>query len=299
MSPIAAWELVGKTPTPIYGHVGVKYKNRVMIMGGSEGLVLNQSVFGTRTGKNIEPVFTNPNMTLAAWPAACLFNERIITTSIRDCFSSENGLNWDHLTDRAPFGTGLGTFLYGHQMVSFGKERVQLVIIGGCNPQGGLTNTDKVWKSINGKEWTETTFKGARFSGRIFHRCLVYNNRLWVMGGTDDTGAYLSDVWYTEDLEHWVKMCDNAPWGPCAGFGCCVWDRRMWVIGGVCSENQRAVAKTGVWYSRNGMNWKRSFDLPVATYYTFAHELDNRIHIFGGATQGPIPTDSIYRMNLG
>jgi len=48
----------------------------------------------------------------------------------------------------------------------------------------------------DGSTWIETTASAA-FSGRNHHTSVVFDNKMWVMGGSNR--SYLNDVWRTSE----------------------------------------------------------------------------------------------------
>jgi hypothetical protein len=124
-------------------------------------------------------------------------------------------------------------------------------VIGGQNSTSYRNDT---WYSNDGAIWTQAT-GSAGFSPRYGHAVLVFNNRLWVIGGFD--GKYKNDVWSSEDGVNWQQVTASAGFSPRHLFSAVVYDNKMWVIGG---ENaQRPYTDTSdVWYSGDGVTWTRA-----------------------------------------
>ena len=61
-------------------------------------------------------------------------------------------------------------------------------------PGKGYAND--VWYSSDGINWYQAT-PNANFSKRQSHSSVVFNNKIWVIGGGDNTSFY-NDVWYSE-----------------------------------------------------------------------------------------------------
>jgi N-acetylneuraminic acid mutarotase len=70
-------------------------------------------------------------------------------------------------------------------------------VIGGQTGTDGSAYTDEAWYTSDGDTWSKLAAPSG-FSVRAGFACVVYNNRIWVMGG--DTSNLLkhvlSDVWY-------------------------------------------------------------------------------------------------------
>ena len=61
-------------------------------------------------------------------------------------------------------------------------------VLGGSGP-----NTNDVWASSNGTNWTQVT-PAAPWSPRYGLGVVVFNNQMWVLGGYVDTSGF-DDVW--------------------------------------------------------------------------------------------------------
>ena len=91
------------------------------------------------------------------------------------------------MNSTAPFGGSR----FGGQLLGFGS---QLWLIGGG--QSGYGND--VWSSSDGVTWNQKT-AAAGFAPRRYPQALVFNNKLWVIGGFSSSLNYLNDIWYTQD----------------------------------------------------------------------------------------------------
>ena len=65
------------------------------------------------------------------------------------------------------------------------------VIVFGTNS----TRYNDVWFSENGTNWTEATAGSAGWSIRQDHTSIVFDNKIWVLGGSLNTSTYYNDVW--------------------------------------------------------------------------------------------------------
>jgi hypothetical protein len=77
---------------------------------------------------------------------------------------------------------------------------------------------------------------GAQWRKRMGHAVLVFDNQIWVMGGRDEAGNALNDVW-TLDVRNgnseWKELPCNSPWPGRSLFSPAVFDGRIWLYGGV------------------------------------------------------------------
>ncbi|HPS30990.1 MAG TPA: hypothetical protein PLZ43_12090 [bacterium] len=76
-------------------------------------------------------------------------------------------------------------------------------VIGGTAFDGVEEKTvADVWTSTDGKTWSLVT-ETAAIGARNRHRCVVHDNKLWVIGGRDGNGTELTDVWFTSNGTDW------------------------------------------------------------------------------------------------
>ncbi len=58
--------------------------------------------------------------------------------------------------------------------------------LGGVTVSNGVYKND-IWFTADGVNWTEATAH-AEFPERIYHTTVVYDNKLWVIGGAINSG---------------------------------------------------------------------------------------------------------------
>lgn len=65
----------------------------------------------------------------------------------------------------------------------------------------------------------------APWSARDGHISLVFDNKLWVIGG-----AGHRDVWSSSDGRNWTQATPRAEWGERHSYGGAVFDGKLWVL---------------------------------------------------------------------
>ena len=96
-------------------------------------------------------------------------------------------------------------------------------LIGGWNPvvYAPMIATNEVWNSPDGIHWTEVkpnTFMPGVFNpltdweGRHTAGWVVFDNKMWIVGGDNNSGHYQSDIWNSSDGVHWTKVTDTPQW---------------------------------------------------------------------------------------
>ncbi len=105
--------------------------------------------------------------------------------------------------------------------------------------------------TVGGTNWTEAT-SAAPWSGRRYHASVVFNGRMWVLGGYN--GGYLDDVWSSSDGTNWAQAISGAPWNARYGHAAVVFNGLMWVLGGWDGSSFH----NDVWSSPDGTNWMQA-----------------------------------------
>jgi hypothetical protein len=151
-----------------------------------------------------------------------------------------------------------------------------MFVIGGYS---GNTFKNDVWRwSMYDNQWTEVT-SAAAWSGRRGHASVVFNNKIWVLGGETSSGSK-NDVWSSADGKIWNLETAAAAWPARWGHSAAVLNNKIWVMGGASGFSEY---KNDVWSSANGKDWTREKDAPwAARVAQAAVAAQNKIFILGG-----------------
>lgn len=109
---------------------------------------------------------------------------------IPDVWYSADGVLWTQATESAPWAerTQHTSVAYDGKIWILGRRSVPCL----C----ALGRRSDVWFSSDGANWTEATPK-AGWSPRGEHTSVVFDEKIWVLGGQSRTGEYWNDVWYS------------------------------------------------------------------------------------------------------
>ncbi|HTS18603.1 MAG TPA: putative Ig domain-containing protein [Verrucomicrobiae bacterium] len=107
-----------------------------------------------------------------------------------------------------------------------------------------------------GSSWEEAT-SNAQWSARSRFGAVVFNNRMWVLGGNSG-GNGSNDVWSSSDGTNWTKATPAAPWHARSYQAAVVFNGRMWVLGGGPGTGEEGNYYNDVWSSSDGTNWTQA-----------------------------------------
>jgi len=129
--------------------------------------------------------------------------------------------------------------------------------VGGFTAESNVSN--EIWRNSNGLTWTRVTPVGPVFSPRDGHQAVVFNGRLWVIGGWDEslinggTETPTNDVWSSADGIHWIQHNPvGTIFSPRAGHKAAVFNGKLWIVGGGTAINTYV---NDVWSTVDGVNW--------------------------------------------
>jgi hypothetical protein len=120
-----------------------------------------------------------------------------------------------------------------------------------------FTQADYQWFENNSDEEVVN-----KFSQRSGHTSLVFDNKMWVIGGYDGED-YLSDVWSSEDGENWILDAEIVPWVGRANHAAVVYENKMWIFGGQVGPSGMGSMTADIWSSDDGVIWNNEGSLPM------------------------------------
>ena len=142
-----------------------------------------------------------------------------------------------------------------------------------------------VWSSRNGANWILETAEA--WPARTAHGVLAHGGKIYVMGGEDEDGNLLGDVWSSADGKTWALAQGSPGWSARKAFAVASFGDLMYIIGG---ENADGTQKN-VFSSADGIAWEEVGDLPKSDItdaadpersYVGAIVKDRRLVVLGG-----------------
>lgn len=120
----------------------------------------------------------------------------------------------------------------------------------------------------------------ANFSKRAGHATVIFNNKVWVVGG-GDSGVLRNDVWNSDDGIFWTQVTSNADFSARMFHTLTVFQNKMWLIGGSDVNN----VKNDIWNSSDGVTWTR-VNSSIPFLERFGHTaivFNNTFFVIGGS----------------
>lgn len=210
-----------------------------------------------------------------------------------DIWSSVDGeANWRREVENAPWSGRAG-----HTVTEFNNK---LYLIGGT--QCNNTISSEIWESSDGVNWT--IVEKNSLLGRVGHTTQVLNGKMYVMGGFTNyqLQGYINDVIYTTNGSNWTVATPNAVWADRANHTSVVYDKKLWVFGGVNASNSSISLYltpfpgpsislplsiySDVWNSSDGVTWNLvTSNAPWGPREAHTSVVfDNKMWVLGGST---------------
>ncbi len=150
-----------------------------------------------------------------------------------------------------------------------------------------VTLAGTVWQQVLANDFTATD----RFSPRRGHATVSFDNRLWVIGGTDGA-TFFNDVWSSADGASWTPELAHTGASSTTHFGgrtnhaCAVFNGRIWMTGGYIDTGSGLDVTDDVWSSADGVTWR--LESAAAEYWARGDHtmfvFDNKLFMVAGLT---------------
>lgn len=171
-----------------------------------------------------------------------------------------------------------------HASVVFDNK---LWILGGSTTDKLYDN--RVWFSEDGSMWTEATAGSVeRFTPRRHHAAVVFDDRMWVIGGT---AQFDNDVWNSDDGATWEKIAQTNEFPDRSGYTVTAFNGKLWVIGGYGFPGGELFAD--VWSSVNGADWQEETAVAgfTARYFHQTVAFQDALWVIGGVDDNGVKSD--------
>jgi hypothetical protein len=225
-----AWEQAGVLPASSGINIPANF-----VHAGKMWVASNDGeLFSSSDGKEWELVNAAPPWAKRYAVGSAVFKGRMwVLGGLRggklynDVWSSQDGMTWKQEIESAPWSSRQ---LFGNVVVKDDK----LWLIG-----GGITNYEPfrayqdVWSSSDGVNWEQVTER-APFPARIWSSCVVYRDRIFLLGGfrAQPKWENRGDVWYSADGDNWRQLATETQWADRHELSPYVFADKLWVVAG-------------------------------------------------------------------
>ena len=123
-----------------------------------------------------------------------------------------------------------------------------------------------------------------KFSPRTDHSSVIFDDKIWVIGGLGTGSGFKNDVWYSSDGLNWTEATVSANFSPRKKHTSVVYDNNIWVVAGYDGSPKPNDYKNDVWYSSDGVSWFQatsSANFSSRQMHT-STVFDNRKWVIGG-----------------
>ena len=293
-------EIIGEQWSPVTGnaswsprfdHTALVFNDKMWVLGGAGGNDAWNSNDGVTWIKATDSAGWLPR----SGHSSVVFDNRMWIlgggsgTDIKnDVWYSADGRTWIRATAHANWSprSGHSVLVYDNKMWVIGGDAEAPM------NQFKIEFKNDVWYSVDGRTWVLAT-ANASWSPRWGHSALVYDNKMWVIGGEGSenrSSTHYNDAWYSADGRTWIQATANAEWSPRSEHQSVVFGQRMWVLGGYFGLKSiyREVSTNDAWYSYDGKIWYPATDdagwSPRSGHQALV--FNNRMWVLGGKEPG-------------
>lgn len=262
------------------GHTLTVFDGRMWLIGGvGSSAPAQNDVWSTADGMDWRLDTASAGFPGRTSHAAAALNGRLwvfggedSSGTLHDVWSSTDGVNWVEASGdavyprRRLFG---GTAHDGKLWIAGGELALTQDLPGGGR---WSFDTDDVWSSSNGVDWTQMTSYAPFFPG--LHNVTALNGKLWVVGG-NDLSSPRNDVWSSDDGATWVPSTTSSAVPARGDAAVATFEQQLWVIGGATGSDDSPTLLADVWRSANGTAWSQ-----VTSAAPFGGRREHRVVVF-------------------
>jgi hypothetical protein len=224
------WQHVGDLPS----ESGVNIPPIDFVFDGKMWICNNAGeIFNSADGKQWNLVNASPPWARRYAPGGVVYDGKMWVMGgqrgslYNDVWASADGVDWQCVTESAPWSPRQP---FGNVVV---KDGAMWLVGGGIAKYEPFRVYRDVWRSTDGEHW-ELVTDHAPWAGRIWSECVVYRNRIFLLGGFRATPVWenRADVWYSADGANWKQIKTDTQWSERHETSAYVHDGKLWVIAG-------------------------------------------------------------------
>jgi hypothetical protein len=277
-----------------YASGSAVFDGKIWIIGGNDQAGSLNDVWSSPDGVTWTQMTANAPFVPRSGLAVTVYDDKLWVIGgedarhggLNDVWYSPDGVTWTRATSHAAFSPR--TY---HTVTVYAQK---MWIIGGAakeyQNQGTWNVANDVWSSSDGVTWTEIT-QNHVFSPRSEHTSVVFNNKIWVIGGWNGK-SFLNDIWYSADGMSWTQADAPVIFSPRCDIASAVSGGKLWAIGG---QLPRSTHSNEVWYSNDGLNWERTaVNATFSPRQTTALATGDHLWVIGGFGDGSVYLNDVW-----
>ena len=230
-------------------HSSAVFQDKLWVLGGHSGAGANPNSIWSSPNGVTWSITENSEWSKRWRPSTVVFQDKLWVIGgyhsgwKNDAWSSVDGSNWIQESSQVWPSGGAET-----AAVAFDGK---LWVLGGWQGPSPGTLTNTIRNSSDGKTWQTITPVGPIWEPRWDHQAIVFDNKIWVLGGEArndnfDPDLNYKDVWYSTDGINWLEVAPSANWSARSRFTSTVFDNKLWIATGDNGAGQRF---NDVWYT--------------------------------------------------
>lgn len=215
-----------------------------------------------------------------------------------DVWSSENGDDWNLITDAVPWADRVMHYVAVHnnKLYVIGGEEVNDI------PDVPDTVYNDVWVSSDGANWDNILDSAPWLPRGQIQGYAILDSSIWIVGGGtyQYPRNYYNDVWSSTDGLDWNSMNNSAPFLPRQYHSILVYNGALWVLGGFNSnfEPDECGNLGDSWYSIDGIEWKQLIGPGWKNRHaTSAISFNGTIFVIAGSINGSSPVNDVWKLS--
>jgi hypothetical protein len=223
-------------------HQTIVFNNRLWVIGGNKDESSGYNdIWYTENGEDWIQVVIQQNWTPRGNHECVVFKNKLwiiggiegdfLTQITNDIWYSEDGETWNMAT-KNPFP--------GHVGFECIVKDDKIWLIGGSLANDAQTLTSDIYYSNDGINW-ELAGNSKTWSERAGHQCVVFNDKIWILGGYNYYKGYYNDAWYSENGMDWNLLQTTNNWPARDRFSATIFNNTIYVIGGFHGEPNKQV----------------------------------------------------------
>ncbi|MEO0684263.1 MAG: kelch repeat-containing protein, partial [Cyanobacteria bacterium J06649_11] len=156
---------------------------------------------------------------------------------------------------------------------------------------GNMTESEIYSFRTRGLNFPPYVAINAPFSDRGDHASVVFDNKIWIIGGYKTNTGSTNDVWSSHDGVNWTQVTPNASFSKRSAHQVVVYNDKMWLIGG---NQQLGITYNGdIWSSLDGITWTLEVErAPFNPFNRRAHHkvvvFNDKMWLIGGVNSFPL-----------